>query len=55
MAKYLFNKIAGLRPATLFKKRLSHKCLPVNCAHFLRTLVFAEHLVWMLLFANENI
>ena len=25
-----FNKVAGLRPATLFKNRLWHKCFPVN-------------------------
>ena len=24
------NKIAGLRPATLLKKRLWHRCFPVN-------------------------
>ena len=23
-----FNKVAGLRPATLLKKRLSHRCFP---------------------------
>ena len=33
-----FNKVAGLRPATLFKKRLCHRCFPVNFAQFLRTL-----------------
>ena len=30
------NKVAGLRPATLFKKRLWHRCFPVNFAKFLR-------------------
>ena len=25
-----FNKVAGLRPATLLKKRLLHRCFPVN-------------------------
>ena len=25
-----FNKVAGLRPATLLKKRHWHKCFPVN-------------------------
>ena len=30
------NKDAGLRPATLFKKRLRHRCFPVNFAKFLR-------------------
>ena len=33
----LFNKVAGLRPATLLKKRLWHRCFPVNFAKFLRT------------------
>ena len=32
-----FNKVAGLRPATLSKKRLWHRCFPVNFAKFLRT------------------
>ena len=27
----------GLKSATLFKKRLWHRCFPVNCAKFLRT------------------
>ena len=26
----VFNKVAGLRPVTLFKKRLWHRCFPVN-------------------------
>ena len=32
-----FNKVAGLNPATLLKKRLWHRCFPVNFAKFLRT------------------
>ena len=32
-----FNKIAGLRPGTLLKKRLRHRCTPVNFAKFLGT------------------
>ena len=31
------NKVAGLSPATLLKKRLWHRCFPVNFAGFLRT------------------
>ena len=34
-----FNKVAGLRPATLLKTRLRHWCLPVNFAKFLRHLI----------------
>ena len=51
-----FNKVAGLkpatllkyrlaqRPATLIKKRLWGRCFPVNFAKFLRTPFSAEHL-----------
>ena len=31
-----FNKVAGIRTATLLKKRLWHKYFPVNFAKFLR-------------------
>ena len=44
-----FNKVSGLRPATLFKKRLGHRCFPVRFTTFLRTPCFAEHLCWLLL------
>ena len=30
-----FNKVAGLRPANLLKKKLWHKCFPVNFEKFL--------------------
>ena len=36
-------------PATLFKKRLWHRCFPVNFAKFLRTPFLTEHLQWLLL------
>ena len=42
-----FNK--GLRPATLLKKRLWHKCFPVNFTKFLGTPFLTEHLRWLLL------
>ena len=32
------NKVAGLRPAILLKKRLWHGCFPVNFEKFLRSL-----------------
>ena len=44
-----FNKVAGLRPAILSKKRLWHKGFPVNFAKFLRTPFFIEHLQRLLL------
>ena len=36
--------VAGLRPATLLKKRLWHRCFPVNFAKSLTTPIFIEHL-----------
>ena len=44
-----FNKVAGLRPATLLKKRLWYRYFPVNFAKFLRISFFKEHLRWLLL------
>ena len=44
-----FNKVADLRPTTLLKKRLWHRCFPVNFVKFLRTPLFTEHLWWLLL------
>ena len=39
-----FNKVSALRPATLSKKKLWHRCFPVNFVEFLRTPFFTEHL-----------
>ena len=36
-ASVFFNKVAGLRRATLLQKRLWHRCFPVNFMKFLRT------------------
>ena len=44
-----FNKVAGLRSSTLLKKRLWHRCFPVDFEKFLRTPFFIEHLWWLLL------
>ena len=41
------NNVA--RPATLLKKRLLHRCFPVNFEKFIRTPFFIEHLWWLLL------
>ena len=38
--RLFFNKVAGLRPATLLKKSLWHRCFPVNFVKFLRTPFF---------------
>ena len=42
-----FNKVTGLRAATLLKKRLWHRCFPVSFGRFLRTPFFTEHLQWL--------
>ena len=39
-----FNKVAGLRPVTLFKKILWHRCFPVNFVKFLITPFLTEDL-----------
>ena len=31
-----FNQVSGIRPGTLLKKRLWHRCFPVNFVKFLR-------------------
>ena len=46
----LFSKDAGLRPATLLKKRPKNKYFPVKLSKFLRTPFFIEHLRWLLLY-----
>ena len=45
----LFNKVADLRPATLLKKKLWHRCFPVNFVNFLRIPFLTEHLRWLIL------
>ena len=50
-----FNKVAGLKPATLLKKRPWHRCFSVNFAKFLRTPLFTEHLWWLLLYGAKRL
>ena len=45
----LFNKVAGLQRYNFIKKKLQHRIFPVNIAKFLRTVLFIEHLWWLLL------
>ena len=52
---FFFNKTAGLQPATSLKKKLWHRCFPVNFAKFLKTPTLTEHLWWLLLFVSANI
>ena len=46
---FFLNKVAGLRPATLLKKRFCHRCFLVNFSKFLNTPFLTEHLYWLLL------
>ena len=50
-----FSKVVGLRPATLLKIRLWHRCFPVNFAKFLRTPLLTEHLRWLLMVVPLNL
>ena len=45
----LFNKVADLKPATLNKRRLQHRCFYVKFAKFLRTSFLTVYLRWLLL------
>ena len=51
----LFNKVAGLKAYNLIKKRLRHRCFPVNIAKLLRTAFFIEQLWWLLLDFLQNL
>ena len=46
----LLNKVAGL-----LKKRLWHRCFPVNFTKFLRMPFLIEHLRWLLLLIDGTI
>ena len=46
---FFLNKVTDLRPATLLKKILWHRCFSVNFVKFLRTSFLKEHLRWLLL------
>ena len=48
-----FNKVAGLRHATLLKKSLWHRCFSVNFAKFLRRL-FLQNTFGRLLLAKKG-
>ena len=42
-----FNKVAGIRPATLLKRSRWYRCFPINFAKFLRAPFLTEHLQWL--------
>ena len=51
---FLFNKVAGLRTATLLKKRFWYRCFTVNFLKFLKTPSITEHLWWLFLKTPVN-
>ena len=50
-----FNKVAGLKPETLLKKRLWHRCFPTKFCEISKNILFTGHLgttpsvIWKLL------
>ena len=54
-ARSRFNKVAGLRSATLLKERLWHRCFLVNFTKFLETPFFIEYLWWLLLAGTQTL
>ena len=49
------NQVAGLRPAISLKKRLWHRCFPMNFAKFLKTLFLQNTSGRLLLYSIENL
>ena len=49
----LFNKFSSLRPATLLKKRLWHRCFPVNFREFLKN-TFCNRTTPVAAFMDKN-
>ena len=53
-----FNRLAGFKTCNFLKKRLQHRCFPVNIAKFLRTLILmkiCEQLLLQFLLLTVNI
>ena len=53
-----FNRLAGFKTCNFLKKRLRHRCFPVNIAKFLRTLILmkiCEQLLLPFLLLTVNI
>ena len=53
MLESLFNKVASLNACSFIKKRLLHRCFPVNIAKFLITAVFIERHWGLLLYFRK--
>ena len=39
----LFNKSAGMKPCNFIKKKLLHRCFPVNFVKFFKNIYFEKH------------
>ena len=52
---FFFNKVAGVRLVTLLKKRLWHRCFPVNFVKFLRTPFLQNTFGRLLLTCDQNL
>ena len=50
----IFNEVEGLEACNFTKKRLQHRCCPVNIAKFLRTLIL-KNICKRLLLCQQNI
>ena len=46
---FFVDKVAGLQPETLLKRRLWYSCFPVSFSKFLNKCFFKEHLRWLFL------
>ena len=51
----IFTKVAALRLAALFKKRLWQSCFSVNFAKFIRAYFCIVHLQWLLLMIEQHV
>ena len=45
-----FNKVAVLRPESLLKNRLQHRCFTLNLINFFKNPFLKEHPWWLLLY-----
>ena len=54
MLESFFKKAAGLEVRKSFKRRLQHRCFPVNIAKFLKTAFSIKQLWWLLLELRYN-
>ena len=50
MLESLFNKVAVLKACIFIKKRIEHSSFSGEITEFLRTTLFTEQLLWLLLY-----